>query len=111
MDFLWILVAFLCGFGVKQLGMPPLVGYLAAGFGLHAAGVEPAESLETLANMGITLMLFTIGLKINVKALIKPEVWASSALHTGLWVGLLIAIISMAGWLGLSHYFDVPLHT
>lgn len=111
MDFLWILVAFLCGFGVKQLSMPPLVGYLAAGFGLHAVGVEPAESLETLANMGITLMLFTIGLKINVKALIKPEVWASSALHTGLWVGLLMAIISMAGWLGVSHYFDVPLHT
>lgn len=111
MDFLWILVAFLCGFVVKQLGMPPLVGYLFAGFGLHAAGVEPAQSLETLAEMGITLMLFTIGLKINVKALLKPEVWASSALHTGLWIGVLVAVLSVAAWLGLSSYFDVSLQT
>ena len=111
MDFIWILVAFLCGFLVKQLGMPPLVGYLAAGFGLHAAGVKPADSLDTLAEMGITLMLFTIGLKINFKALIKPEVWASSAMHTGLWVGVIVAILAVSGWLGISHYFDVPLHT
>lgn len=111
MDFLWILVAFLCGFVVKQLGMPPLVGFLAAGFGLHAAGVQPADSLDTLADMGITLMLFTIGLKLNVKALLKPEVWASATVHTGLWIGLMLSVLMLASWLGLSHYFDVPLHT
>ena len=111
MDFIWILVAFLCGFVVKQVGMPPLVGYLAAGFGLHAAGVQPADSLETLANMGITLMLFTIGLKLNVKALLKPEVWGTSLTHTGLWIGILLGVLSLAAWLGISHYFDVPLHT
>ena len=105
MDFLWILVAFLCGFLVKQASMPPLVGYLAAGFGLHAAGVQPADSLETLANMGITLMLFTIGLKLNIKALLKPEVWATSLTHTGLWIGVLIGVFVAGGLAGAQQLF------
>jgi glutathione-regulated potassium-efflux system ancillary protein KefC len=76
MDFLWILIAFICGFIAKQFKLPPLIGYLAAGFALHYYGVEPHENLEALANLGITLMLFTIGLKTNFNTLLKPSVWA-----------------------------------
>lgn len=111
MDFLWILVAFLCGFCVKQMGLPPLVGYLLAGFGLNALGVSPDDHLETLANIGITLMLFTIGLKLNVEALLKPEVWGSSLVHTGVWSVLMMAGIALLGWIGVSQYFDVTLQT
>ncbi len=32
MDPLWIVIAFAFGFAVKQFGLPPLVGFLAAGF-------------------------------------------------------------------------------
>ncbi len=53
MDYIWVAVAFSCGFLVKQLDLPPLIGYLAAGFGLHAIGVEPDNSLSTLADLGI----------------------------------------------------------
>ncbi|MGB1093039.1 MAG: potassium transporter Kef, partial [Oceanobacter sp.] len=60
MDFVWILVAFIAGFAVKQLGMPPLVGYLLAGFGLHGFGFQAEDTLSELADLGITLMLFTI---------------------------------------------------
>ena len=109
MDYLWVLVAFLCGFVVKQLGMPPLVGYLLAGFGLHAMGVQPVGSLQALADLGITLMLFTIGLKLNIRALMQKEVWLTSVLHTGVWVVLLAGVLLLAAWLGLSHYFDIPL--
>ncbi|MFT4531737.1 MAG: glutathione-regulated potassium-efflux system ancillary protein KefC, partial [Thalassolituus oleivorans] len=61
MEYIWILVAFLCGFIARQLTMPPLVGFLLAGFGMNAAGIEPLTNLQTLADLGITLMLFTIG--------------------------------------------------
>ena len=111
MDFLWILVAFLFGFAVKQVGMPPLVGYLVAGFGLHAFGVTPESSLDTLASIGITLMLFTIGLKLNVEALLKPEVWATSVIHTGIWSVVVVAGVLLLGWIGLSDYFDLTLQT
>ncbi|MDP2506608.1 cation:proton antiporter family protein [Oceanobacter sp. 3_MG-2023] len=111
MDFVWILVAFLCGFVVKQVGMPPLVGYLLAGFGLNAVGMEPDSVLNRLADLGITLMLFTIGLKLNVKALLKTEVWATSVLHTSLWTLLLVGVVSLLGWLGISHYLEIPWQT
>ncbi|WP_369857150.1 cation:proton antiporter [Candidatus Thalassolituus haligoni] len=111
MDFVWILVAFLCGFAVKQLGMPPLVGYLLAGFGLNAAGMQPDSGLNRLADLGITLMLFTIGLKLNIKALLKTEVWATSVLHTGVWTVLLVGIMTLLGWLGISHYLDISWQT
>ena len=32
MDILWLLIAFACGLGVKLLALPPMVGFLAAGF-------------------------------------------------------------------------------
>ncbi|WP_028294549.1 cation:proton antiporter family protein [Oceanobacter kriegii] len=111
MDFVWILVAFVCGFVVKQLGMPPLVGYLLAGFGLHAAGMQPDSSLQKLADLGITLMLFTIGLKLNVKALLKTEVWATSVVHTGIWTLLIAGFVVLLGWLGISSYLQLPLTT
>jgi len=40
MDPLWILAAFILGFVVYRVGLPPLVGYLIAGFVLQALGVE-----------------------------------------------------------------------
>jgi len=41
MDFIWILFAFICGLGMKLVSLPPLIGYLLAGFILHFAGVTP----------------------------------------------------------------------
>ena len=67
MDILWILFAFACGFGIKQIGLPPLIGYLAAGFLLNLYGVEMTDGLQEIANIGVTLMLFTIGLKLNIR--------------------------------------------
>ena len=86
MSFIWILVAFLFGYGAKQLSLPPLVGYLLAGFILHGFGVEPEASLQTLADLGISLMLFTIGLKVNFKQLLKRDIWSSSLGHMTAWV-------------------------
>ncbi len=104
MDFIWILFAFVCGLGMKLLGLPPLIGYLLAGFALNFLGVVPDSGLQLLADLGITLMLFTIGLKLNVQDLLKAEVWAGSLTHMALWTGLLgIGIFALSG-LALPYF-------
>lgn len=97
MDFIWVLIAFAFGFLGRQVGLPPLIGYLLAGFVLNALGFQASSDLEVLANLGITLMLFTIGLKLNVQSLIKPEILVVSLSHTMIWSGVLLA-----KWLLLS---------
>jgi len=107
MDYIWVAVAFVCGFLVKQINLPPLVGYLAAGFGLHALGVEPDASLDTLADLGVTLLLFTIGLKLNIKSLFKTEIWAGASGHMGIVVLLTMLNSFILAALGLAYFVDL----
>ncbi|WP_439134518.1 cation:proton antiporter domain-containing protein [Pseudomaricurvus sp.] len=111
MDFFWILFAFMCGLGVKALALPPMVGYLIAGFALNFIGIEPDDSLQGLADLGITLMLFTIGLKLNIRDLTKPEVWAGTSLMMGVWILIFGGIILGIGALSLSIFTDLNLTT
>jgi len=80
-DVTWITLAFLLGFLARAIGLPPLVGFLATGFVLNWLGVSSGEVLEKLADLGITLLLFTVGLKLNLKVLIRPQVWSVTLLH------------------------------
>ncbi len=86
MNALWIVAAFIFGAVSGKIGMPPLVGYLAAGFALNSMGVAGGETLEQVANAGVTLLLFTIGLKLKLKDLAKPVVWCGATLHMGVTV-------------------------
>ena len=81
MDATMVLVAFVFGFFLKQVGLPPLLGFLAAGFVLNAFGIQGGEDLQTVADIGILLLLFSIGLKVRVKSLFRPEVWGVASLH------------------------------
>jgi len=111
MDFIWILFAFICGFAAKTLSLPPSIGYLLAGFILHFLGFEADASLETLANIGITLMLFTIGLKFNIKDLTKTEVFGGSLTHTSIWLVMGIGLIKLFAILGLSIFAELSFNT
>ncbi|WP_088328555.1 cation:proton antiporter [Lacimicrobium sp. SS2-24] len=106
MDFIWILFAFVCGLGVKLLHFPPLIGFLAAGFILNFAGFQPADSLNTLANLGITLLLFTIGLKLNIRDLLKREVWLGTGGHMLVWSALVCLFCIGLSSVGLA-YLDI----
>lgn len=75
MDPVWLAVAFVLGLGARLVGLPPLVGFLAAGFVLNALGVEGGEMLRQIADLGVTFLLFTIGLKLRIQTLARPEVW------------------------------------
>jgi glutathione-regulated potassium-efflux system ancillary protein KefC len=90
-DVAWISLAFVLGFGSRLIGLPPLVGFLATGFVLNYLGITSGEVLQKLADLGITLLLFTVGLKLNLKMLLRPQVWAVTSLH----IGLVIAIFGL----------------
>jgi glutathione-regulated potassium-efflux system ancillary protein KefC len=115
MDPLWITIAFFCGFLIRQIGLPPLVGFLVAGFVLNGLGISGGATLQVAADLGVTLLLFTIGLKLKVRSLFKPEVWAGTSLHMlatiTLFGGLLLAAMhagfGLLGELGLGSILVV----
>lgn len=107
MDVLWIVFAFACGFGVKQIGLPPLVGYLAAGFLLNFYGVSMTPGLRVIADLGITLMLFTIGLKLNIRDLLKPEIWGGTLANGGLWTLLLSGLALFLASLSAPYFTEL----
>ena len=111
MEFIWILFAFICGLGAKLITLPPSIGYLLAGFVLHFLGYTADDSLLNLANLGITLMLFTIGLKLNVKDLLKTEVWFGAFSHTFLWLVTVVIVFKLAILLGLQYFGDLSFNT
>lgn len=111
MDILWLLIAFACGLGVKLLALPPMVGFLAAGFWLNAIGVEPQETLDKLADLGITLMLFTIGLKLKLEDLLKIEVWGGALTHMTLWSVLLGSLMLVLALIGAPFFSGMDLAT
>lgn len=111
MDFIWIFFAFICGLTAKSLSFPPSIGYLGAGFALNYYGYQADDSLTTLSNLGITLMLFTIGLKLNVKSLFKREVWLTSSLHTITWILLTVSIIKLFAVIAIGYFAELDLLT
>ena len=102
MDFIWIFVAFLFGLSVRQIGLPPLVGYLVAGFSLNLLGFGSDASLQALADIGITIMLFTVGLKLNVRSLMRPEILLAATGHCAIWCGVVFGKWLVLGALGLG---------
>lgn len=99
-DVAWISIAFALGLLSRAIGLPPLVGFLGAGFLLNAFGIASGEMLEKLSDLGITLLLFTVGLKLNLRTLARPQVWAVTGLHTSIVVvvfGFAIYGLALAG--------------
>jgi len=105
----WIALAFVCGLAARLIGLPPLVGFLIVGFILQAIGAEGGDFLQEMADLGITLLLFTIGLKLKLKSLERPEVWGVSLIHMACVTGLLAALILLLGTLGIPLIRDVDI--
>lgn len=108
-DVAWISLAFVLGLLARLIGLPPLVGFLATGFLLNYFGTSGGEMLQKLADLGITLLLFTVGLKLNLKVLIRPQVWSVAALHTLTIVVLLGSFIFSLALLEVSLFSGLDL--
>jgi predicted Kef-type K+ transport protein len=102
-DPLWITIALLLGLVAKQLNLPPLVGFLVAGFLLNMGGAQGGPFLNEIADLGVTLLLFTIGLKLNFRQLLRTEVWGVASTHM-----LLIVLVNALLIIGLAQ-FSLPL--
>ena len=104
-------VAFLFGLAAKAAHLPPLIGFLAAGFLLGALGMPNTPMLQHIADLGVTLLLFTIGLKLHVKDLIAPVVWATAGIHMLLTTLLAAVLMSGLAMLGVAMLADVDTST
>lgn len=111
MDPAVLTVAFGMGYVVYRLGLPPMVGFLLAGLCLSILGFSTTPALQTASDVGVTLLLFTIGLKLRVKNLLKPEVWAGASVHMLLAVTVFgVALFGLASS-GLRFFLSVDLKT
>ena len=101
-DVVWIVIAFALGLLARLVALPPLTGYLAAGFVLYALGVRPGGTLAQVADLGITLLLFTIGLKLRIQTLLRPQVWAVASIHLVISSAVLAGVVLAMVPLGLA---------
>lgn len=108
-DVAWITLAFALGFAARLVGQPPLVGFLATGFLLNYLGIGSGDMLQKLADLGITLLLFTIGLKMNPKVLLRPQVWAVTSLHLVVVIAIFATGILALGLVGASLFTGLDL--
>lgn len=104
MDPIILSVTFILGLLASRVGLPALVGFLVAGFMLKIMGFTSSETIKSVGDLGVTLLLFTIGLKLKIKQLLRPEIWAVGSLHmmfTVLFFGVGIQLLAFGG----LHFF------
>ncbi|WP_434055859.1 MAG: cation:proton antiporter [Roseibium sp.] len=93
--------AFVFGLLVRQIGLPPLVGFLAAGFFINFIGpgfgmpVETGPILEYIAELGVLILLFTIGLKLKLRQIAEPQVIGGALIHFAVSVALFTPIVRL----------------
>ncbi|MCX7086928.1 MAG: cation:proton antiporter [Methylococcales bacterium] len=89
--------AYLAGLLASRLTFPPLVGYLLAGYLLNLFNVEVMHNLTHLADIGIELLLFTVGLKLKLNSLLRREVRTVGGLHLLIVSGVSGAVFVLQG--------------
>ncbi|MEE4279330.1 MAG: cation:proton antiporter [Halieaceae bacterium] len=104
MELTWIGVALVFGLAAKKLGQAPLLGFLLAGFFLAAMGIRPGPTLEELANVGVLLLLFAIGLKLDLPSLLRPHIFVASLLHTAAMVLVAGAVLYLPVALAIGPF-------
>lgn len=100
MDIIWVGFAFIFGLLVNRAHVPPLVGYLIAGIGLALFGYEAGDMLSEISHLGVIFLLFTVGLHIRLKNILRMEVVG---------VGLIHLVISTILFTPVTLYFGFDL--
>ena len=93
LDPLIVLIALACGVASRAVGLPALVGYLGAGFVLHELQLEGGDLLAGLSDLGIMLLLFCIGLKLQPEKLLRAQVWGTTLAHMAVMQALFMGVL------------------
>lgn len=107
-DAIWLSIAFMGGLLAKRIGLPPLVGFLLGGFIINFSGFHQGQiysAVEAMSDIGVMLLLFTIGLKLKLKTLFKKEIWATATIH------IVLTILALSGVLTLLTFSGLQLFT
>lgn len=101
-----VLVAGLVGWGCQRIGLSVVVGYLVAGmmigpFNLPVALVSDMHRIETLSQLGLVFLMFSIGMKLSLRKLRKLGV--ALVIATGIEAVIVFQLTQLAaGVMGLS---------
>ncbi len=99
-----IVAAFFCGLLFQRLGQPLILGYIMAGviLGPYTGGltVSNIQEIELLAEIGIALLLFALGLEFSLKDLkpVRKVALIGTPIQIILTIGLGSAIGHLMGW-------------
>ncbi len=99
-----IVAAFFCGLVMQRLGQPLILGYILAGIilGPYTGGwtITNIHEIELLAEIGIALLLFALGLEFSLKDLkpVKMVAVVGTPIQLTLTIGLGISIGRVFGW-------------
>lgn len=95
--------ALIFGFVLEKLKQPAIVGYIIAGVALGPAGlslVSARDGIQVLAEMGVLMLLFIIGMELSLRAFLR--IWRVAVATT------VVQITASTGvMLGLSHFTDI----
>ncbi|MCB1408483.1 MAG: cation:proton antiporter [Rhodobacteraceae bacterium] len=96
--------AYVFGLAARRVGLPPLVGFLAAGFAVHLAGPAlglpeaTGPILHQVAHWGVLLLLFSVGLKLNLRQIAQGHVIGTALVHFALSVALGLPLAMALGF-------------
>jgi CPA2 family monovalent cation:H+ antiporter-2 len=99
-----LVAALLGGFIAQRLRQPLILGYIVAGIlvGPHTGGVTVTEihDIELLAEIGVALLLFALGLEFNFKKLerVRPIAFLGTPIQLLLTIALGYGIGQVFGW-------------
>lgn len=99
-------LALVAGLIARSIGLPTMVGFLTAGFAIPPLQQYWPElnalELDGIVNIGITILLFTIGLKLDPRSLARPFIWGVASLHMTfsiVFVYALLIVLKSFGWM------------
>jgi monovalent cation:H+ antiporter-2, CPA2 family len=92
-------VALVCGLLLMRIKQPAIVGYILAGVILGPSGfgiIEETEAAKTLAELGVLLLLFLVGMELSLRAF--KTVYRTALIVVVVQISLAVAATSGIGW-------------
>lgn len=97
-------ITLIVGFTLKRVGIPIIAGFIFAGIliGPHVSGLVPNfHEVEALAEVGVALLLFSIGVELSLEKL--KRLWKSILFGGGFQVMVTVLLT-----FGVCRWFEIP---